>query len=202
MTGLAANVLNAVCTLPGQGVSGRSAVNDGPFAGSAAERLQILERYRRIAMVGLSADPYRPSHFAALYLLANGYEVIPVNPRADEILGRPSYPSLREVPGSVEVVDIFRHPAAVPDIVDDALDIGAGVIWMQLGVIHDEAAQRAHEAGLEVVMDRCMKIEHARFFGGLATVGLNTGVISARRLASPTLSGARGAVQRDAVSKS
>ena len=171
----------AVCTLPSQGVSGRSAVNDGPFAGSAAERLRILQRYRRIAMVGLSTDPYRPSHFAALYLLANGYEVIPVNPGADEILGRTSYPSLLQIPGPVEVVDIFRHPAAVPDIVEQAVHIDANVVWMQLGVIHDEAAYTAREAGLGVVMDRCMKIEHARFFGGLATLGLNSGVISARR---------------------
>ena len=181
----------AVCTLPGQGVSGRSAVNAGPFAGSAAERLRILERYRRIAMVGLSADPYRPSHFAALYLLANGYEVIPVNPGADEILGRTSYPSLLQIPGPVEVVDIFRHPAAVPDIVEQAVHIGANVVWMQLGVIHDEAAYRAREAGLGVVMDRCMKIEHARFFGGLATLGLNSGVISAHRRRSAAVAAER-----------
>ena len=181
----------AVCTLPGQGVSGRSAVNDGPFAGSAAERLQILERYRRIAMVGLSSDPYRPSHFAALYLLANGYEVIPVNPRATGILGRTSYPSLAEIPGPVDVVDIFRHPSAVPGIVDEAVQIGARVIWMQLGVVHDEAAQTARQAGLEVVMDRCMKIEHARFLGGLATLGLNTGVISAHRRRSAAVAAER-----------
>lgn len=181
MTAPAPSPFGTVCTLPDQGVSGRSAVNDGPFAGSAAERLDILERYRRIAMVGLSSDPYRPSHFAALYLLANGYDVVPVNPGADEILGRTSYPSLRDVPGPVDVVDIFRHPTAVPDIVEQAVDIGARVVWMQLGVVHEAAAHAARRAGLEVVMDRCMKIEHARFFGGLATLGLNTGVISARR---------------------
>ena len=185
------HAIESVCSLPGQGVSGRSAVNDGPFAGSAAERLHILERYRRIAMVGLSADPYRPSHFAALYLLANGYEVIPVNPGADEILGRISYPSLLQIPGPVEVVDIFRHPAAVSDIVEQAVHIGANVVWMQLGVVHDEAAQIAHQAGLEVVMDRCMKIEHARFFGGLATLGLNSGVISARRRPSAAVAAER-----------
>ena len=173
--------LGAVCTVPGQGVSGRSAVNDGPFAGSAADRLEILERYRRIAMVGLSADPYRPSHFAALYLLAHGYEVVPVNPKATEILGRTSYPSLREIPGQVEVVDVFRHPSAVPGIVAEAVEVRARVVWMQLGVVHEAAAHAAGRAGLEVVMDRCMKIEHARFFGGLATLGLNSSVISARR---------------------
>jgi len=132
-------------------------------------------------MVGLSANPFRPSHFAAIYLMAEGYEVLPVNPREKEILGRPCYPSLRDVPGPVEVVDIFREPSAVPALVDEAIAIGARVIWMQLGVIHDEAAQRAHAAGLEVVMDRCMKIEHGRFFGGLNTIGMNTGVISSRR---------------------
>lgn len=181
MTTASVQLIGSVCTLPGQGVGGRSVVNDGPFAGSAADRLRILERYRHVAMVGLSADPYRPSHFAAIYLLANGYEVIPVNPGANQILGRPSYPSLRDIPGPVEVVDIFRHPSAVPAIVEEAIDIGARVVWMQLGVVHEAAAQVARQAGLEVVMDRCMKIEHARFFGGLATLGLNTGVISAHR---------------------
>jgi uncharacterized protein len=176
-----ATLADTLCSLPGTGVSSRSAANDGPFATSAADRLAILERHRRIAMVGLSADPYRPSHFAALYLLANGYDVVPINPNASEILGRRSYPTLREVAQPIEVVDIFRPAAAVPAIVEEAIEIGARVIWMQLGVVHTEAAQHAREAGLEVVMDRCMKIEHARFFGGLATVGLNTGVISARR---------------------
>ena len=132
-------------------------------------------------MVGLSANPFRPSHFAAIYLTAEGYDVIPVNPREQEILGRTCYPSLRDVPGPIEVVDIFREPSAVPALVDEAIAIGANVIWMQLGVIQEEAAQRAHAAGLEVVMDRCMKIEHARFFGGLNTIGMNTGVISSRR---------------------
>ncbi|PYT31389.1 MAG: CoA-binding protein [Acidobacteria bacterium] len=148
---------------------------------TAADRLRILETYKRIAMVGLSTNPFRPSHFAAIYLLAAGYDVVPVNPREKEVLGRPSYPSLREAPGPVEVVDIFRETSAVPGIVEDAIAIGAKVIWMQLGVIHEPAAERARAAGLEVVMDRCMKIEHARFFGGLNTLGLNTGLISARK---------------------
>jgi predicted CoA-binding protein len=163
------------------GVGGNSPVNQSHFAKTAADRLRILERYRRIAMVGLSSNPFRPSHFAALYLLAEGYEVIPVNPRETQVLGQKSYPSLSAIPGGVEVVDIFREPAAVPAIVEDAVAIGAKVIWMQLGVIHEQAAARAEDAGLDVVMDRCMKIEHARFFGGLNTIGLNTGVISARR---------------------
>jgi len=163
------------------GVSASSPVNRSRFATTAADRLRILEAYKRIAVVGLSANPFRPSHFAAMYLLAAGYDVVAVNPREKEVLGRPSYASLREVPRAVEVIDIFRETSAVPGIVEDAIAIGAKVIWMQLGVIHEAAAERARAAGLEVVMDRCMKIEHARFFGGLNTLGLNTGLISARK---------------------
>ena len=163
------------------GVGGNSPVNQGSFANSAFDRLRILEKYKRIAMVGLSSNPFRPSHFAAIYLISEGYEVIPVNPRESQVLGRTSYPSLKAIPGPVDVVNIFREPAAVPAIVDEAIAIGAKVVWMQLGVIHEEAAERAREAGLEVVMDRCMKIEHARFFGGLNTIGMNTALITSRR---------------------
>jgi predicted CoA-binding protein len=163
------------------GVSANSLVNQGPFATTAADRIRILERYKRIAMIGLSANPFRPSHFAAIYLLSHGYDVTPVNPREKEVLGRRSYASLRDVPGPIEIVDIFREPAAVPAIVEDAIAVGAKVIWMQLGVIHEAAAERARQAGLEVVMDRCIKIEHARFFGGLSTIGLNTGVLSSQK---------------------
>jgi predicted CoA-binding protein len=169
------------CELFQDGVGGNSPVNHSRFANSALDRRRILEHYRRIAMVGLSSNPFRPSHFAAIYLLAEGYDVIPVNPRETTILGRRSYPTLMEVPDPIEVVDIFREPAAVPEIVEQAISRRAKVVWMQLGVIHEEAAERARDAGLEVVMDRCMKIEHARFFGGLNTIGLNTGVISAQR---------------------
>jgi len=163
------------------GVGANSPVNAGRFATTAADRLLILEKYKRIAMVGLSGNQFRPSHYAAMYLLAEGYEVIPVNPREKEILGLVSYPSVTAIPGGVEVVDIFREPAAVPEIVDEAIAVGAKVVWMQLGVIHEEAAEKARAAGLEVVMDRCMKIEHARFFGGLNTLGMNTAVITSRR---------------------
>ena len=163
------------------GVSANSPVNQGRFATTAADRIRILERYKKIAMVGLSSNPFRPSHFAAVYLLAQGYDVTPVNPRETEVLGRRSYPSVMDVPGPVEIVDIFREAAAVPEIVDQAIARGAKVIWTQLGVIHEGAAEKAQQAGLEVVMDRCMKIEHARFFGGLSTIGLNTGVISSHR---------------------
>ena len=165
----------------GDGVGAGSPVNTSRFATTAADRLRMLEKYKRIAMVGLSGNPYRPSHFAALYLLAEGYEVIPVNPREKSILGQVCYPSVTAIPGGAEVVDIFREPSAVPGIVDEAIAVRAKVVWMQLGVIHEEAAEKAAAAGLEVVMDRCMKIEHARFFGGLNTLGMNTGVVSSRR---------------------
>jgi uncharacterized protein len=163
-----------------EGVGSNSAVNCTRFATTPTQRIEILRKYRRIAMVGLSANPYRPSHFAAIYMKAAGYEIFPVNPREKEVLGRPSYASLREVPPPVEIVDIFRENAAVPGIVEEAIAAGAKVVWMQLGIIHEEAAERACSAGLEVVMDRCVKIEHARFFGGLSTVGLSSGLISSR----------------------
>jgi predicted CoA-binding protein len=163
------------------GVGGNSPVNRSAYATTSFDRLRILERYRRIAMVGLSSNPFRPSHFAAIYLLSEGYDVIPVNPREREVLGRPAYASVLDVPDPVEVVNIFREPAAVPEIAEQAIAKHAKVIWMQLGVIHEAAAERARQAGMEVVMDRCMKIEHARFFGGLNTIGMNTAVITSRR---------------------
>jgi len=151
----------------------------------AYERLRILTRSKTIAMVGLSRDPMRPSHFAAIYMLAEGYEVIPVNPRyaGETILGQHVHASLNDIPPDrmVDIVDVFRKPEDVPPVAEQAIAIGAKVLWMQLGVVHHEAARAAREAGLEVVMDRCVKIEHARFFGGLNLVGMNTGVITARR---------------------
>jgi predicted CoA-binding protein len=116
-------------------------------------------------------------------MVAQGYDVVGVNPKETRILGRPCYPSLKDVPPPIEIVDIFREPAAVPPIVEEAISVGAKVVWMQLGVINVEAAERAQAAGLEVVMDRCVKIEHARFFGGLTTIGMNTGVVSSRHRA-------------------
>lgn len=178
---MAADDRPVMCSLASGGVSAGSEVAQSEFASSAAERLQILRDYRRIAMVGLSGNERRPSYFAAVYLQAAGYEVIPVNPRADVILGQKAYGSLSEIPGPVDVVDVFRPSAAVPPIVDEAIAIGAKAVWMQFGVVHYEAAQKAREAGLQVVMDQCMKVEHARYFGGLNTVGLNTGVLSSRR---------------------
>lgn len=149
----------------------------------AWERLRILTENRTIAMVGLSADPMRPSHFAAIYMQSEGYDIIPVNPRyaGETILGQMVYASLEEIPRPVQIVDVFRRAEEVPGIARSAIAIGANVLWMQLGIINEEAAHIAREAGLEVVMDRCVKIEHARFFGGLNLVGMNTGVITARR---------------------
>ncbi|MGB7291095.1 MAG: CoA-binding protein [Thermodesulfobacteriota bacterium] len=142
---------------------------------------RILKENHVIAVVGLSANWYRPSFFAAKYLQDHGYRIIPVNPTYEQILGEKCYPSLLEIPGSVDVVQIFRKPEDVPPIVEQAIKIGAKVVWMQLGVINWEAAKMAEGAGLDVVMDRCMKIEHARLFGGLNFVGVNRGIISSKR---------------------
>ncbi len=141
----------------------------------------ILAGNRTVAVVGLSANWYRPSYFAAKYLLDHGYRVIPVNPAYEAVLGQTAYPDLRSIPEPVDVVDIFRRAEEVPALVDEAIAIGARVVWMQIGVEHQAAADRARAAGLEVVMNRCMKIEYARLFGGLNWMGVNTGVISARR---------------------
>ncbi len=142
---------------------------------------RILNDYKRVAIVGLSADWSRPSNFAAKYLIDHGFEVIPVNPKYDEILGQKCYADLEDIPTPVDIVDLFQRVDRIPPFVDQAIKIGAKVVWMQLGIIHEEAAQKARDAGLEVVMDRCMKIEYARLFGGLNTIGVNTGVISAQR---------------------
>ena len=149
----------------------------------AWERLRILNANRSIAMVGLSADPMRPSHFAAIYMQSEGYDIVPVNPRyaGGTILGQTVYASLEDIPRPVQIVDVFRRADEVPAVAHSAVAIGANVLWMQLGVINEDAARIAREAGLDVVMDRCVKIEHARFFGGLNLVGMNTGVITSRR---------------------
>jgi predicted CoA-binding protein len=144
----------------------------------------ILERYRRLAVVGLSPRPERPSHRAMVHMAANGYEITPVNPSCDEVMGNPCVASLEEAAerGPLEIVDVFRRPEDIPPIVDEAIGLGAKVIWLQLGLTSPEAAARARDAGLEVVEDRCVKMEHCRFFGGLNVVGLSTGVIGSRRM--------------------
>ena len=142
---------------------------------------RILAENRVIAVVGLSADWFRPSYFAAKYMQEHGYRIIPVNPKYDEILGEKCYQTLREIPGRVDIVDCFRKTEDILPIARDAIAIGAKVLWQQLGVKNDAAAQLARAAGLDSVMDRCVKIEHARLFGGLNWVGVNTRVISAKR---------------------
>src|SRR5882762_811391 len=142
---------------------------------------RILKTSKVIAVVGLSADWYRPSYFAAKYMQEHGYRVIPVNPKYDAILGERCYKSLRDIPHSVDMVDVFRKTQDVAPIADDAIAIGAKVLWQQLGVKNEAAAAKARAAGLDAVMDRCVKIEHGRLFGGLNWVGVNTRVISAKR---------------------
>jgi predicted CoA-binding protein len=142
---------------------------------------RILRESRVIAVVGLSAGWYRPSYFAAKYMQEHGYRVIPVNPKYPEILGEKCYRSLRDIPEKVDIVDVFRKTADVMPIAEDAIAIGAKVLWQQLGVRNEAAAAKAQAAGLETVMDRCVKIEHGRLFGGLNWVGVNTRVISAKR---------------------
>jgi len=146
---------------------------------------RILAQSRTIAVVGLSANWYRPSFFAAKYLQEHGYRVIPVNPNYTEVLGERCYPSVTAIPQPVDVVDAFRKADEMPALAREAVAKGARVLWMQLGVRNDVAARIASDAGLDVVMDRCMKIEHARILGGLNWVGVNTGIVSARRARVP-----------------
>jgi predicted CoA-binding protein len=149
---------------------------------------RVLHGNRVIAVVGLSPNWNRPSYFAAKYMLEHGYTVVPVNPGATEILGQKCYSDLAAIPHRVDMVDVFRKPADVMQIADEAIRIGAGCLWLQLGVINHEAAGKASGAGLDVVMDRCVKIEYARLFGGLNYAGVNTQVISAKRPPCPPLS--------------
>ena len=142
---------------------------------------RILSENRVIAVVGLSAQWHRPSYFAAKYMLEHGYRVLPVNPQYREVLGHKCYASLREIPEKVGIVDVFRKSADVMPVAEDAIAIGARVLWQQIGVRNEEAAAKARAAGLEAVMDRCVKIEHGRLFGGLNWVGVNTRVVSAKR---------------------
>ncbi|WP_144794399.1 CoA-binding protein [Kocuria palustris] len=149
---------------------------------SAAERLSILRSTRSIAIVGMSDKPSRASYFVATYLLSSSpYDVYFVNPVLDEVLGQKVYPSLAELPVVPDLVEVFRKDADLPGVAREAVDIGAKTVWMQLGSWNEEAARIAEDAGLDAVMDRCVKIEHARFHGGLHLAGFNTGVISAKR---------------------
>ena len=143
--------------------------------------LATLLAARTIAIVGLSKDPLRPSYFIGFYLKRHGYKIVPVNPREPEVVGEKSYPSLKDIPFPVDVVDVFRRPDAVPEIARDAVAIGAKALWLQFGVISPEGARIAEDGGLTVVMDRCMKVEHARYLGRMHWLGFNTGRITSVR---------------------
>jgi len=148
---------------------------------TALERLQIIQNFQSVALVGVSANPIRSSNFVASYLVRTPFRTYPVNPAYDEVLGLRTYDTLAELPEVPDIVDVFRRHDAIPDVVDQAIEIGAKVVWLQLGLRHDEAAQKAVDAGLLVVQDRCLKIEHARFSGRLHLAGFNTGVVSSKR---------------------
>jgi predicted CoA-binding protein len=152
------------------------------------ERLKIIQKYRNVAIVGVSADQYRPSHFVAIYLQAEGYNIIPINPRyaGQTLLGKRVYATLteaRDAGEQIEIVDVFRRSEDIPPIAEEAVRIGAQVLWVQLGLKSPEAREIANKAQIIYVEDRCIKMEHARFFGGLNTIGVNTGVVLSRKLA-------------------
>ncbi len=142
---------------------------------------RILKECRTIAVVGLSANWYRPSYFAAKYMMEHGYRIIPVNPQYPEVLGQKCYPALAAIPDKIDIVDCFQRTERIMPLAEEAIAIGAKVFWQQIGVINEEADRRVRAAGLDSVMDRCVKIEHGRLFGGLNWVGVNTRVISAKR---------------------
>jgi predicted CoA-binding protein len=142
---------------------------------------RILTHSRTLAVVGISANWFRPSYFAAKYMQDHGYRIIPVNPNYTEVLGERCYPDLAAIPEPVDIVDCFRKPGEMVPLAREAVAKGAKILWMQLGIRNDEAAAIAGEAGLDVVMNHCVKIEHARILGGLNWAGVNTGIISAKR---------------------
>jgi predicted CoA-binding protein len=153
-----------------------------PILERAGERLDLMRRTRSVAIVGMSASPARASHFVATYLIGKtDWRLFYVNPSLDEVLGQPCYPTLADLPEVPDMVDVFRRADDLPSMVDEAIDVGAGSVWFQLGLVHAAAASAASEAGLDVVQDRCLKIEHARFCGGLHDAGFVTGVIDSRR---------------------
>jgi predicted CoA-binding protein len=148
---------------------------------TAVERLRIIQNFESVALVGVSANPIRSSNFVASYLVRTPFRTYPVNPAYDEVLGLETHDTLYDLPEVPDIVDVFRRHEAIPEVVDQAIEVGAKVVWLQLGLRHDEAAQKARDAGLLVVQDRCLKIEHARFSGKLHLAGFNTGVVSSKR---------------------
>ncbi|MDE0376230.1 MAG: CoA-binding protein [bacterium] len=148
----------------------------------ARTRLRIIRQAKSVALVGVSGNELKASNFVATYLIRTHLRVYPVNPAYEEVLGLKCYASLADLPEVPDIVDVFRHPRFIPEVVDEAIAIGAEVVWFQLGLRHDDAARTAIAAGLQVVQDRCLKIEHARFSGRLNLAGFDTGVISSKRL--------------------
>lgn len=151
-------------------------------APSARERLAILQKARSVAIVGASDNPARASYFVATYLQSSSdYTLYFVNPASPTVLGQPTHASLADLPEAPDIVDVFRKPSDLPEVLDEAIAVGAKTLWLQLGLYDETIAERGTEAGLNVVMNRCVKIEHARFHGGLHLAGFDTGVISSRR---------------------
>jgi predicted CoA-binding protein len=171
--------MGVVCALPDRS----SAAEISQYQDANVIR-EILHTARTVAIVGLSSNVLRPSHFVGFYLQRHGYRVVPVNPNEREALGERAYASLSEIPFHVDVVDVFRAPQFVPAIAEEAVRIGAGALWLQFGVISGEGARVASRGGLKVVMDRCMKVEHARNMGRMHWLGFNTGVVGATRTTS------------------
>lgn len=169
----------AACALPGAPAEHPERIWEGP---NQQARFALLRRAKSIAIVGASNNPARASYFVATYLLSStGYDVYLVNPRETEILGQPVYASLSDLPVVPDIVDVFRRHEDLPGVAQEAIDAGAQTLWLQLGSWNEDAAAIAEAAGLSVVMDRCIKIEHARFHGGLHLAGFDTGVISSQR---------------------
>ncbi len=185
MTGTVTTVLanGLSCDLPADSPLARLLKSQRTWVGpSARERQGILRRAESIAIVGASPNPARSSYFVGTYLLqSSDYRVYFVNPNADRILGEPVYPDLASLPEVPDIVDVFRRASDIPSVVDEVVAVGAPVVWVQLGIWNEQAAIDGEAKGLTVVMDRCLKVEHARFHGGLHLLGFDTGVISARR---------------------
>ncbi|WP_403020744.1 CoA-binding protein [Salinibacterium sp. GXW1014] len=171
------------CSIPASSPLAKLLKSQRTWVGpTAKQRLGILRRAKSIAIVGASPNPARSSYFVGTYLLqSSDYRVYFVNPNADEILGQKAYPDLASLPEVPDIVDVFRKASDIPAVIDDVLAVGAKTIWVQLGIYNEEAARYGEEHGLTVVMDRCLKVEHARFHGGLHLLGFDTGVISSRK---------------------
>lgn len=171
------------CSIPASSPLAKLLKSQRTWVGpDAKQRLGILRRAKSIAIVGASPNPARSSYFVGTYLLqSSDYRVYFVNPNASEILGQKAYPDLASLPEVPDIVDVFRKASDIPSVMDDALAVGAPTVWVQLGIWNEEAAIYGESKGLTVVMDRCLKVEHARFHGGLYLMGFDTGVISSRK---------------------